>query len=151
MRMSATKLVGVLAIGGALLASSACGPVDAVTGGGKKKTACKNIETELRNVASGASATKPDLNNPGAGASASAQRFSDAASKIRSEGQNAGGDVETAASKFASDLENTATTLKSLSSGNLSGGTPNFSQMNQNGIELGKACGFEGSGFRLGS
>src|SRR3954453_11527657 len=99
MRMSAAKLVGVLAIGGVLLGSTACGPVDSITGGGRKKTACKNIETGLKNVASsGGSASGTGGNE------ATAQTFSDAATKIRSEGQNAGGDVETAATAFASDL-----------------------------------------------
>ncbi|WP_131738049.1 hypothetical protein [Actinomadura roseirufa] len=142
MRMSATKLVGVLAIGGVMLASTACGPLDSITGG-KKKTACKNIESELRNIASGGAAV-----TPGGGAAANAQKFSDAASKIRSEGQSAGGDVETAATKFAGDLDDTASTLRRLSTGNLSGGTPNFTQMQQHGNELGKACGY--TGFRLG-
>ncbi|MBT2207282.1 hypothetical protein GNZ18_31230 [Actinomadura sp. NEAU-AAG5] len=139
MRMSATKLVGVLAIGGVLLGSTACGPIDSVTGGGKKKTACKNIESELRSVASGGASS---------GSAANAQRFADAASKIRTEGQNAGGDVQTAATKFASDLDDTAATLRRLSSGNLSGGSPNFTAMQQHGNELGKACGY--TGFRLG-
>ncbi|WP_243725434.1 hypothetical protein [Actinomadura rubrisoli] len=142
--MSATKLVGALAIGGVMLASTACGPIDSVTGGGKKNTACKNIESELRGIASGGAAV-----SPGGGAAANAQKFSDAAAKIRSEGQNAGGDVESAATRFASDLDETATTLRRLSSGNLSGGTPNFTEMQQHGNELGKACGY--TGFRLGS
>ncbi|QXJ22881.1 hypothetical protein AGRA3207_003954 [Actinomadura graeca] len=139
MRMSATKLVGVLAIGGAMLASTACGPIDSVTGGGKKNTACKNIETELRNIASGGVSS---------GSAANAQKFSDAATKIRAEGQNAGGDVETTATKFAGDLDDTAATLRRLSSGNLSGGSPDFTAMQRHGNELGKACGY--SGFRLG-
>ncbi|MEU9022048.1 hypothetical protein [Actinomadura sp. NPDC048394] len=144
MRMSAAKLVGVLAIGGVLLGSTACGPVDSITGGGKKKTACKNIETELKNVASsGGSVTGSG------GAELTAQTFSDAAAKIRTEGQNAGGDVETAATAFAGDLDDTAATLRKLSSGNLSGGTPNFTQMQQHGEDLGKACGYT-TGFHIG-
>ncbi|MFD0683714.1 hypothetical protein [Actinomadura fibrosa] len=137
MRMSATKLVGVLAIGGALLASTACGPIDTITGSGKKNTACKNIESELRSfsTSSGGSSTSP-------------QRFSDTAAKIRSEGQSAGGDVEVAATKFAQDLDDTAATLRRLNSGNLGGGTPNFTEMQQHGNELGKACGY--TGIRLG-
>ncbi|MWA01560.1 hypothetical protein F8568_014475 [Actinomadura sp. LD22] len=140
MRMSAAKLVGVLAIGGVLLGSTACGPVDSITGGGKKKTACKNIETELKNVASSGGSA--------GGSEATAQTFSDAAAKIRTEGQNAGGDVETAATAFAGDLDDTAATLRKLSSGNLSGGTPNFTQMQQHGEDLGKACGY--TGFHIG-
>ena len=143
MRMSATKLLGVLAIGGVMLASTACGPLDSVIGGAKKNTACKNIESELRNISSGGAAV-----TPGGGAAASAQKFSDAAAKIRAEGQNAGGDVETAATKFAGDLDDTAATLRRLSAGNLSGGTPNITEMQQHGNELGKACGY--TGFRLG-
>jgi hypothetical protein len=143
MRMSAAKLVGVLAIGGVLLGSTACGPIDSVTGGGKKKTACKNIETELKSVASSGGAA-----SGASGASSTAQTFSDAATKIRSEGQNAGGDVETAATAFAGDLDQTAATLRTLSSGNSSGTTPNISQMQQHGEDLGKACGY--SAFHIG-
>jgi hypothetical protein len=142
MRMSAAKLVGALAIGGVLLGSTACGPVDSITGG-KKKTACKNIETELKSVASSGGSVSGS-----GGAESTAQTFSDAAAKIRSEGQNAGGDVETAATAFAGDLDDTAATLRKLSSGNLSGGTPNFTQMQQHGEDLGKACGY--SGFHIG-
>jgi hypothetical protein len=143
--MSATKIVGVLAIGGAVLSSTACGALDAVAGG-EKKTACKNIETELKSIASsGTSVT-------GSGAAANAQKWSDAAAKIRSEGQKAGGDVESAATRFAGDLDNTAKTLRSLSSGNLSAGNSmNMNSMMQNAQDLGKACGFEGTGFRFGS
>jgi hypothetical protein len=143
MRMSAAKLVGVFAIGGVLLGSTACGPVDSITGGAKKTTACKNIETELKNVASsGGSVTGTG------GTDATAQKFADAAAKIRSEGQNAGGDVETAATAFAGDLDETASTLRKLSSGNLSGGTPDFTKMQQHGEDLGKACGY--NGFHIG-
>jgi hypothetical protein len=145
MRMSATKIVGVFAIGGAVLSSTACGVLDAVAGG-EKKTACENIETELRSIASsGTSVT-------GAGTAANAQKWSNAAAKIRTEGQKAGGDVESAATRFAGDLENTANTLRSLSSGDLSAGNNmNVNTMMQNAQDLGKACGFESTGFRFGS
>ncbi|QFG22836.1 hypothetical protein [Actinomadura sp. WMMB 499] len=140
--MSATKLVGILAVGGALFTSTACGPLADVAGGGAKDEACKNIETELRGIAS----SSPSLT--GSGTEQTANEWIDAASTIRTEGQNAGGDVESAATAFASDLETVANSLKEMSSGNLSGGMPNVSQMQQHGTELGEACGY--SGFRLG-
>ncbi|GLZ14117.1 hypothetical protein Acsp04_43520 [Actinomadura sp. NBRC 104425] len=138
MRMSAAKLAGVLVVGGALLSTTACGLV-----GGEKKAACENIESELRSLTSGGTGT--------AAAATNAQKWSDAAAKIRAEGQKAGGDVESAATRFASDLENTASMLRSLSSGNLSGGTrPDTSSMMQNAKDLGEACGFASTGFRFG-
>ncbi|MFA1549764.1 hypothetical protein [Actinomadura chokoriensis] len=143
MRMSATKLVGVLAVGGLMLGSTGCGAVDAIAGG-KKKTACKNIETELRSFSTGGVAmTSPS------GASTTAQKFSDTAAKVRSEGQSAGGDVETAATAFAGDLDQTAEMLRKLSSGNTSSlGQPDTISMQKHGNDLAKACGF--TGFRLG-
>ncbi|WP_067793920.1 hypothetical protein [Actinomadura formosensis] len=143
MRMSAAKLAGVVAIGALMLGSTGCGVVDAVAGG-KKTTACKNIETELRSFSTGGmSMTSPS------GASSTAQKFSDTAAKVRSEGQNAGGDVETAATAFAGDLDETAEMLRKLSSGDTSSiGRPNTAAMQQHGNDLAKACGF--TGFRLG-
>ncbi|MEU5991969.1 hypothetical protein ABZ806_23620 [Spirillospora sp. NPDC047418] len=142
MRMSAAKLVGVVAVGGLMLGSTGCGAVDAITGG-KKTTACKNIETELRNFSTGGLSTSQS------GASATAQKFKDTASKVRSEGQNAGGDVESAATAFAGDLDKTAEMLQNLSSGNTSSaGRPDTAAMQRHGNDLAKACGF--SGFRLG-
>ena len=143
MRMSAVKLAGIVAVGGLMLGSTGCGAIDAITGG-KKTTACKNIETELRNFStSGLSMTSAS------GASAAAQKFSDTAAKVRSEGQSAGGDVESAATAFAGDLDQTAEMLRNLSSGNTSSiGQPDTAAMQQHGDDLAKACGF--SGFRLG-
>ncbi|GAA4156101.1 hypothetical protein [Actinomadura keratinilytica] len=138
MRMSAARFAGVLVVGGALLSTTACGLV-----GGEKKAACENIESELRSLTSGGTGT--------AAAASNAQKWSDAAAKIRAEGQKAGGDVESAATRFAADLENTASMLRSLSSGNLSAGTrPNTSSMMQNAKDLGEACGFASTGFRFG-
>jgi hypothetical protein len=142
MRMSAVKLAGVLAVGGLMLASTGCGAIDAIAGG-KKTTACKNIETELRSFSTGG------LSTSASGASATAQKFSDTAAKVRSEGQNAGGDVESAATAFAGDLDQTAEMLRNLSSGNTSSiGRPDTAAMQRHGNDLAKACGF--SGFRLG-
>ena len=143
MRMSATTLVGVVAVGGLMLGSTGCGAVDAIAGG-KKKTACKNIETELRSFSTGGmSMTSPS------GASQTAQKFTDTASKVRSEGQSAGGDVESAATAFAGDLDQTAEMLRKLSSGDTSSlGRPDTAAMQQHGNDLAKACGF--NGFRLG-
>lgn len=142
MRISATKLVGVLAVGGLMLGSTGCGAIDTIAGG-KKKTACKNIETELRSFStSGMSMSSPS------GASATAQKFSDTASKVRSEGQSAGGDVETAATAFAGDLDETASLLRSLQSGSTSPRQPDLSSMRQHWERPGRACGF--TGFRLG-
>ncbi|MFI0369322.1 hypothetical protein ACH35V_15675 [Actinomadura sp. 1N219] len=143
MRMSATKLVGALAVGGLLLGSTGCGAVDAIAGG-KKSTACKNIEKELRTFSTGSmSSTSPS------GASTTAQKFSDTAAKVRAEGQNAGGDVETAATAFAGDLDETAEMLKKLSSGDMSGvRQPDTAAMQRHGNDLADACGF--SAFRLG-
>ncbi|RFS86804.1 hypothetical protein BZB76_0949 [Actinomadura pelletieri DSM 43383] len=143
MRMSATKLIGALAVGGLLLGSTGCGAVDALAGG-KKSTACKNIESELRSF----STSSMSMTSSG-GASATAQKFSDTAAKVRSEGQNAGGDVETAATAFAGDLDKTAEMLRNLSSGNTSSmGQPNVADIQRHGNDLADACGF--NGFRLG-
>lgn len=143
MRMSAAKLAGVVAIGALMLGSTGCGAIDAIAGG-KKTTACKNIETELRSFSTGSTS----MTSPG-GASSTAQKFSDTAAKVRSEGQNAGGDVETAATAFAGDLDETAEMLRKLSSGNTSSiGRPNTAAMQQHGNDLAKACGF--TGVRLG-
>ncbi|CNG02819.1 Uncharacterised protein [Mycobacterium tuberculosis] len=142
MRMSAVKLAGVVAVGGLMLGSTGCGAIDAIAGG-KKTTACKNIETELRSFSTGG------LSTSASGASATAQKFSDTAAKVRSEGQNAGGDVESAATAFAGDLDQTAEMLRNLSSGNTSSiGRPDTAAMQRHGNDLAKACGF--SGFRLG-
>ncbi|QKW32882.1 hypothetical protein HUT06_01545 [Actinomadura sp. NAK00032] len=143
MRMSATKLVGALAVGGLMLGSTGCGAIDAIAGG-KKTTACKNIESELRSFSTGGmSMTSPS------GASSTAQKFSDTAAKVRSEGQSAGGDVETAATAFAGDLDKTAEMLRKLSSGNTSSiGRPDTAAMQRHGNDLAEACGF--NGFRLG-
>ncbi|GLW64773.1 hypothetical protein Arub01_30170 [Actinomadura rubrobrunea] len=139
MRMSAAKLAGVLVVGGALLSTTACGLI-----GGEKKAACDNIESELRSLTAGGSAALTT------GGAETAQKWSDAAAKIRAEGQKAGGDVESAATRFAGDLENTATMLRNLSSGNLSSTTrPDTSAMMKNAQDLGKACGFANIGFRL--
>ncbi|MFC4054658.1 hypothetical protein ACFOY4_33635 [Actinomadura syzygii] len=143
MRMSATTLVGVLVVGGLLLGSTGCGAIDAVAGG-KKRTACKNIETELRSFSTGSMS----MTSPG-GASSTAQKFTDTAAKVRSEGQGAGGDVESAATAFAGDLDNTAQMLRKLSSGDTSSiGQPDTAAMQRHGNDLAKACGF--SSFRLG-
>ncbi|MGI5205407.1 hypothetical protein ACQEU6_27980 [Spirillospora sp. CA-108201] len=142
MRMSATKLVGVVAVGGLMLGSTGCGAVDAIAGG-KKKTACKNIETELRSFSSGGMT----MSSP-SGASATAQKFSDTASKVRSEGQNAGGDVESAATAFAGDLDQTASMLRQVQSGSTTPRQPDLAGMRQHGNDLAEACGF--TGFRLG-
>ncbi|NVI86813.1 hypothetical protein [Actinomadura sp. BRA 177] len=143
MRMSATKLAGIIAVGGLLLGSTGCGAVDAIAGG-KKTTACKNIEKELRSFSN----DKTTVTSLG-GAAGAAQKFSDTASKVRSEGQSAGGDVESAATAFAGDLDNAAEMLRKLSSGDMSGvGQPNTAAMQQHGNDLAEACGF--TAFRLG-
>ncbi|TDE19716.1 hypothetical protein [Actinomadura sp. 6K520] len=142
MRMSATKLVGVLAVGGLMLGSTGCGAVDTITGG-KKTTACKNIEKELRSFSTSGMA----MSSPG-GADQTAQKFSDTAAKIRSEGQSAGGDVESAATAFAGDLDKTADLLRQMTSGSTNLQQPDTAAMRQHGNDLAKACGF--SAFRLG-
>jgi len=134
MRMSATQLAGALVIGGALLSSTACG----ILGGADKTAACKNIQSELQSVQSKISS--PDLTNPGASNAANAQVFRDTASKIRSEGKKAGGDVETSADKVATDLEGLAETMA-----NPTTRTPNTSGFVQNAADLGRACGTPGA------
>ncbi|MEU5875908.1 hypothetical protein [Spirillospora sp. NPDC047279] len=144
--MSATKLVGVLAIGGAMLTSTGCvGPL----AGGDKKAACENIETAANKLAS-SSTTQPNPSNPMASVSASAQKFSDFASTVRSEGKNAGGDVETAANKFAADIDTTANAMRQAASNpsSASGIMSSVGNLRQSGEALSKACGI--SGFRLG-
>ncbi|MGP4026173.1 hypothetical protein [Actinomadura sp. 3N407] len=140
MRMSAAKLAGVVVVGGLMLGSTGCGAVDALAGG-KKKTACKNIERELRSFSTSG------LTSSG-GADSTARKFSETASAIRSEGRSAGGDVETAAVAFAGDLDETATLLRQMSSGSTSPRQPNTAAMRRHGNDLAEACGF--SGFRLG-
>ncbi|GAA1837052.1 hypothetical protein [Actinomadura chokoriensis] len=143
MRMSAVKLAGIVAVGGLMLGSTGCGAIDAIAGG-KKTTACKNIESELRSFSTGGLSMTSS-----SGASATAQKFSDTAAKVRSEGQSAGGDVESAATAFAGDLDQTAEMLRNLSSGNTSSmSRPDTAAMQRHGNDLAKACGF--SGFRLG-
>ncbi|WP_433331236.1 hypothetical protein [Spirillospora sp. CA-294931] len=151
MRMSATQLVGALAIGGAVLTSAACGPVDAVTGGGDKKAACDNIKSAAEKLSSSAQTT-PDINNPGAGLSNTAQKLSDFASTVRSEGAKAGGDVESSATKFAGDIDTAANALRSASSNpaGAAGSMGKINDMKASGEALSKACGFSG-GFRIGS
>ncbi|GAA1565372.1 hypothetical protein GCM10009678_55530 [Actinomadura kijaniata] len=155
MRMS-TKLVGVLAIGGVMLTSTACGPLSAVTGGGDKASACNNIKTELETLSQNAKMPKPDLSNPSAGLSQlkqqtaqMAQQYQNTASRIRSEGDRAGGDVQSAAGKLAGDLDSMANMLRNSTSGGATG-MNSFSQITQNAADLGKACGFSGT-FRFGS
>lgn len=140
MRMSAAKLVGILAVGGLMLGSTGCGAVDALAGG-KKKTACKNIERELRSFSTSG------LTSSG-GADATARKFSETASAIRAEGRSAGGDVESAAVAFAGDLDETAELLQDMSSGNTTPRQPNTAAMRRHGNDLAEACGF--NAFRLG-
>ncbi|WP_018654406.1 hypothetical protein [Actinomadura flavalba] len=149
MRPSALRIACVAVLGGALIGSTACNPADIV--GGSKSEACGNIETELRTLAN--AGTAPNPSDPMGGAAANAQKFSDVASKIRAEGQKAGGDVASASSAFARDLDSAATTLRNLSSGNLSGGanTNWATQMQQSGQALASACGFSGNRFNIGS
>ncbi len=125
-----------------MLGSRGCGAVDAIAGG-KKTTACKNIEKELRSFSN----DKTTVTSLG-GAAGAAQKFSDTASKVRSGGES-GGDVESAATAFAGDLDNAAEMLRKLSSGDMSGvGQPNTAAMQQHGNDLAEACGF--TAFRLG-
>ncbi|XVQ11058.1 hypothetical protein ACQP1W_00305 [Spirillospora sp. CA-255316] len=138
MRMSATKLVGVLAIGGALLTTTACGALSTVTGGGDKDAACKAIRTELSSVQS--KIASPDMSNPGASTAANARVFRDTAAKIRTEGGKAGGDVETAAGKVATDLEGLATAMSNTTSPSTASGS-----FIRDAAELGRACGFSGT------
>ncbi|GAA3986634.1 hypothetical protein GCM10023085_80960 [Actinomadura viridis] len=142
MRMSPAKLVGVLAIGGALLTSTACGPLGSLAGG-DKDAACKNIRSELSSVQS--KIATPNMSNPGASGAANAQVYRETASKIRSEGQKAGGDVETAAGKVATDLEGLATMMSNLGSGNTTSPGSSTSSFIRNAAELGRACGYSGN------
>ncbi|MEV5576650.1 hypothetical protein AB0L06_42050 [Spirillospora sp. NPDC052269] len=142
MRMSATRLIGTVALGGALLASAACGPLDSVTGG-NKKTACNNIKSELSSIKSKIS--QPDAGNLRSSSAANAQLYRDTASKIRSEGAKAGGDVQSSSDKVAGDLESLATVLGRIGSG--SSGTPDMSGSRnfiQDAADLGRACGYTG-------
>ncbi|MBW8481912.1 hypothetical protein [Actinomadura parmotrematis] len=148
MSMTTPKLIGIIALGGSLLASAACGPLDSVTGGGKS-AACDNIKTELKNLSTNTAPS--NAADPTASAAANAAKYSTTASNIRSEGQKAGGDVARAADDFAGDLDNAAAILRNLSNGNTSAasGTGSLTQMSQHGQALGKACGFT-STFRFG-
>jgi hypothetical protein len=136
------KLAGALVIGTALLSSTACGAITDLAGAGQKDEACKNIRTELSSVQG--KIASPDMTNPSASASANAQLYRDTASKIRSEGKRAGGDVETSADKVATGLEGLATTLSDLSSGNTTSPGAGTGTFIQDAAELGRACGFSG-------
>ncbi|MFC5180465.1 hypothetical protein [Actinomadura harenae] len=142
MRMSAPRLIGTLALGGALLASAACGPLDSITGG-NKKTACNNIKADLTAIKSKVS--QPDASNLRSSSAANARLYRETASKIRSEGAKAGGDVKSSSDKVASDLESLATVLGNIGSGSTS--TPNMSGSRnfiQDAADLGRACGYTG-------
>ncbi|RFU41438.1 hypothetical protein DZF91_11720 [Actinomadura logoneensis] len=142
MRMSASHLIGTVVLGGALIASAACGPLDSVTGG-NKKAACDNIQSELASIKT--KITSPDASNLRASSAANARLYRDAAGKIRSEGAKAGGDVQSSSDKVASDLESLATVLGNIGAGGT--GTSNMSGSRnfiQDAAALGRACGYSG-------
>lgn len=127
MRTQTTRLLGVLAIGGAMLAATACLP-----GGDSEKTAaCQAMVEEIGAVPSKAS---QHLSNPGA----AAQVYSDAAAKVRAEGRKAGSDVQEAAEQVAADLEELAQVLRDAGSGNLR--MPDTSKLISSGAKLRDAC-----------
>ncbi|MBA9002389.1 MULTISPECIES: hypothetical protein [Thermomonospora] len=127
MRLRTT--LGVLAIGGAMLTSTACLP--GLTSSAEQKTACANMLRELQAIPSKVS---QNLTNP----TAAAQVYDDAAGTLRSEGQKAGGDVQTAAEKVANDLEDLGQTLRDAGNGNPS--IPDTSKITSSGAELERAC-----------
>ncbi|SEG94678.1 hypothetical protein SAMN04489712_1504 [Thermomonospora echinospora] len=132
MRVRTTRLLGVLAIGGVMLSSTACLPgLDGVTGGGEKTAACNAMTQEISSVSTRAT---QNLSNP----TAMAQIYSDAATKVRAEGQKAGGDVQEAAGQVADDLEELAQLLRDLDSGNIR--VPDTSKLTTSGARLQQAC-----------
>ncbi|RAY14557.1 hypothetical protein DPM19_12320 [Actinomadura craniellae] len=103
-RIPNTRLLGVIAVGSALFVSAtACGFAS-------NTAACNDIKKEVQSLSSSASTL---VSNPAAAATA----YSDTATKVRDHGKKAGGDVETAANKLATELDNLANTLRAASSG----------------------------------
>jgi hypothetical protein len=130
--MPTTRLLGVLAIGGVMLSSTACLPgVDSLSGGGDKTAACEAMRQEIGSVSSRA---MQHLSNP----SAMAQVYSDAANTIRTEGQKAGGEVQEAADQVAADLDDLAQLLRDASAGNVR--MPDTSKLTSSGARLQQAC-----------
>lgn len=129
MRLQTTRLFGVLALGGVMLASAAC--ISGLTSDADQKAACDNILRELNELPSRATQR---LSNPGA----VVQVYEETAGNIRSEGRKAGGDVRDAAEKVASDLEDLAKGIRDAGSGNLN--LPNVSRITESGEALRKAC-----------
>jgi hypothetical protein len=131
MRVRTTRLLGVLAIGGVMLSSTACLPGLDSVGGGDKTAACSAMQQEISSVSSKA---MQNLSNP----AAMAQTYSDTANKIRAEGQKAGGDVQEAANQVADDLDELAQILRDASAGNLR--VPDTSKLTASGAKLQQAC-----------
>ncbi|REE97415.1 hypothetical protein [Thermomonospora umbrina] len=128
MRVRTTRILGVVALGGALLSSTACIPG---VGGGDKTAACKKMQQEIASIGVKA---QGNLSNP----TALAQTYTDAANNVRSEGKKAGGDVEEAANQVASDLDGLADTLRQAGQGNPS--IPDGSKLTSSGVKLQQAC-----------
>jgi hypothetical protein len=125
MRVNATKVITVLALGGVLLSASGC------LGGGEKTAACKNMQTTINGIAGKASAAGTDT-------AAAARVYADAATSVRSEGKKAGGDVETSANKVATALDGLAASLRAAAAGTPK--TPDTGSLISAGRELQDAC-----------
>ncbi|TNY38094.1 hypothetical protein [Thermomonospora catenispora] len=129
MRLQTTRLLGVLALGGVMLTSTACLPN--MGGDSDRQAACDNIVRELNELPSRAT---QQLGNP----SAMIQAYEETANNIRTEGRKAGGDVQEAAENVASDLESLAQTIRNASNGNLT--MPDVNKITESGNKLRAAC-----------
>lgn len=128
MRGTSARVFGALALGAVVASTAACIPglSDADT-----KAACNNMKAELESIPSKA---QGQISNP----SAVAQIYADAATKIRSEGAKAGGDVQTAAQQVAGDLDSLSNTLRQAAAGNIQ--RPDTSSLISSGAKLQTAC-----------
>src|SRR4051812_11364702 len=126
MRGTPARVLGAVALGAVVAATAACGPF----GSADKTAACKAMKSELEGIASKVKSE----NNP----TAAGQVYSNAATEIRSQGGKAGGDVEPAANKVATDLDAIADALHEADSDNIE--IPNTSSLIRDGAKLQTAC-----------
>jgi hypothetical protein len=128
MRGTPARVLGSVAIGAVVAATAACIPG---LGNADAKAACNAMKTELKGIGGKA---QSKLTDP----TAAAQVYADAATKIRSEGAKAGGDVQPAANQVASDLDSLAEVLRQAAAGNVE--SPETSALIKDGAKLQTAC-----------
>lgn len=127
MRSSVPRVLGVLAVSGALLATAGCG------GSGNNKSACNEMKAELQNLGPKAS---QQINNP----SGMAQLYTDGASKIRTAANKADGDVKKSGNDVATALDGLASVMRNAAAGQVK--QPDATALTTAGADLKKACGY---------